>query len=186
MKSTTSYAITKLTEAELRAVQLYIREELRKAECESQPSEHTDFNTLHDITRATSCNSSLIGETELRQDKDCSGLTATFPAFPGDAGPDMQNDETAYLPFRLIEAYNRRHLTAGTPGHATLAAANQPQNTTARACFAIMGLEAGTFQTAMTYLDELRTRSVSMHSPLTRTGQVVTGECAVAHYCVCG
>jgi hypothetical protein len=187
MKSKTSYAITKLTEAELRAVQLFIRDELRKAECDSQPSEHTNFNSLHDITRAASCKSSLIGETELRQDKDCSGLTATFSAFHSDAVPDTQNDETAYLPFRLVEDYyKRKHLTAGTPGHVALAASNQSQNTTARACFAIMGLEVGVFQIAMTYLNELRIRSVNMHSPLTRAGRVVTGECVVAHYCVCG
>jgi hypothetical protein len=187
MKSKTSYAITKLTEAELRAVQLYIRDELRKTECESQPSEHTDFNTLHDITLADSCKPSLIGETELRQDKDSSDLTATSSPFHSDAVPDTQNNETAYLPFRLVEDYyKRKHLTTGTPGQVGLAASNQSQNTTARACFAIMGLEAGVFQLAMTYLNELRTRSVSMHSPLARTGRVVTGEYAVAHYCVCG
>jgi hypothetical protein len=187
MKSNTSYAITKLTEAELRAVQLYIRDELRKTECESQPSEHTDFNTLHDITLADSCKPSLIGETELRQDKGSSDLAATSSAFHSDAVPDTQNNETAYLPFRLFEDYyKRKHLTTDTPGHVALAAPNQSQNTTARACFAIMGLEAGVFQLAMTYLNELRTRSVRTYFPLTRTGRVVTSEGPVAHYCVCG
>ncbi len=174
MKSTTSYAVTNLTEAELRTVQLYLREHLRKTEHESHPAEHSEPDT-HSETRTAVDEPLLSDEADLSQDKDCSGLNAALSACRNETletVPDNQNDETEYLPFGLVEAYKRKHLAAGMPEHFVLPTSDQSQTKPARACFAVVGLEESVCQAVMTYLNALRKHSVNVHSSLPRTFRV--------------